>query len=671
MTEDYKQKMLDWLVGNYNTQVGDDIPEFIENNTKDTEILRQLQNKFQYGFYQTDYVLCKDNQNQLNGYVLVYGYYNYNEAHTIQKGYLMLLDNNFNLCEIITQYDSGTDFGLFQVLGVDEVGQIYGIDINNGTKRFIMLNNVSVKLPLSENYTVRLRQSYNLQGDIANATTFKFVRKSETSAKYLLVGQNNSYNPKVTQLTINVGAANDWTNYTYSGNQTDIIDLYAYWNSDDELNISIFYTTPPTRKDVKKLTISSETTLISTTLIENVTTYYYFDGNVTQLIVKSITENKFYFSLLGYYGSGLNRTPLIQTYLYNNTNIIQVYEFKDYEYTFNASQISIFGEMYQVNNTYFLQFYYNLNDSASIYSYIYRSMIALITETKSSVETSLGETTKYSLQTFNVLAINNQHNLYNVYYLNNDYEQGDVVDNVKLVYNINNYNGHPYQAINSMISNYANLYNSDNQLIFSKNLYDRLIQENITNSVVEISNTELNDINVQYQNLLSQTNNLMVTSENLFVKNIYEEVLLNFINTIIMQNQNDLNNIIDNNIGAARLNNSISNPNVLDYTDAKMTKYKINYTDTSETIGSLKWFKIRNFYRCKISIYNPQNNPITNIQLISEDENTVYQTIDCSNLETNKYFTISQDVYIDKKIYPTEVYYGSQQLYHNNNEIYY
>lgn len=655
MTEDYKQKMLDWLVGNYNTQVGDDIPEFIENNTKDTEILRQLQNRFSYGFYQTDYVLCKDNQNQLNGYVLVYGYYNYNSQHTIQKGYLMLLDNNFNLCEIITQYDSGTDFGLFQVLGVDEVGQIYGIDINNGTKRFIMLNNVSVKLPLSENYAVRLRQSYNLQGGIANATTFKFVRKSETSAKYLLVGyQTNSvyyYRPQITELTINVGSTNDWIDYTYSGNPVDMIDIYAYWNSDDELIFSILYTSVGTYNAIYKLSISSGTTLDSTTLIDNTASLFFQDRSIRsiyKIYIKSITENKFYFSLVGHTNSGNRYLAGTQVFLYNNGNITKVFEFTDEEHTYQTTgSISVLGQLYEVNNTYFFQFYYNINDSASIYSYTYRSIIALITEEYADVKTVLGDTTKYSLQIFNVLAINNQHNLYNVYYLNNDYEQGDVVDNVKLVYNVNNYNGHPYQALNSMVSNYVNLYDGDNQLIFSKNLYDRLIQGNITNSVVEISNTELNDINVQYQNLLSQTNNLMVTSENLFVKNIYEEVLLNFINTVTMQDQNDLSNIINNNIGATRLNNSISNPDVLDYANTKMTKYRINYAGNTSMVNPLQWTQNDNEYTVKITLYNPSDTPIVNIDVISEDEQTIYLTIDCSTLETNKYYTITQNVHIE------------------------
>ena len=50
-----------------------------------------------------------------------------------------------------------------------------------------MLNNVSIKLPTQDEYSLNLRQSYNLPNDIKDYD-YKLLRKAPNQAKYLLGG---------------------------------------------------------------------------------------------------------------------------------------------------------------------------------------------------------------------------------------------------------------------------------------------------------------------------------------------------------------------------------------------------------------------------------------------------------------------------------------------------
>ena len=82
----------------------------------------------------------------------------------------------------------------------------------------------------------------------------------------------------------------------------------------------------------------------------------------------------------------------------------------------------------------------------------------------------------------------------------------------------------------------------------------------------------------------------------------------------------------------------------MDYNNSKIGKYKINYSNETSVVYpldlDLTYTNLSTNYI--IGVYVPLDYAITNIQLLSNDETTVYQTIDCSNLENNKYYTINQ-----------------------------
>ena len=214
--------------------------------------------------------------------------------------------------------------------------------------------------------------------------------------------------------------------------------------------------------------------------------------------------------------------------------------------------------------------------------------------------------------------------------------------NILEIYNSNNYNGQNYTNINSMIPNSSILYDENDDVIFARNLYNKTISDRVTQSTIEIPNNYLNDVMIAKQDLISETNSIMVDNNNTITKNIYETLFINFINTLQMINKNDLNNPILNPTGAIRLNQSISQ--VQDYTSQKISKAKINYADNSNKIIPISFIQVGSVMRTEFTIYNSKG--IINIELISEDEKTTYNTI-TGDFELNKTYTVSQDVTVD------------------------
>ena len=98
-----------------------------------------------------------------------------------------------------------------------------------------------------------------------------------------------------------------------------------------------------------------------------------------------------------------------------------------------------------------------------------------------------------------------------------------------------------------------------------------------------------------------------------------------------------------NKIGATRLNDSISEEK--DYDDSKMTKYRINYSDNTTYVGILGSEKI-DTKKYELSLFVNVDKAITSIDFISEDENTIYNTI-TPTLEIGKAYKLSVDVYIE------------------------
>ena len=248
--------------------------------------------------------------------------------------------------------------------------------------------------------------------------------------------------------------------------------------------------------------------------------------------------------------------------------------------------------------------------------------------------------------------VNNVYNLVNKYLFSSDFNEETWYTIYFLnVYNRNNYNGNSYENINLLVPHSGRLYNND-KIIYARNLYNKTINGRTTQSTIEIPNNLLNDVLINKQQLFSETNGLIINVSNVIEKNIYETLYVNFINTLQIENDNDENNIVLNPMGASRLNNSISQ--TIDFDNSKGTKAKINYNDGTyliqdissqieyiEPIGLNSPSALYNIY-----VYVPTNKNIETIDIISNDEQTIYQSISNLSFENNKYYNITQPVTI-------------------------
>ena len=100
---------------------------------------------------------------------------------------------------------------------------------------------------------------------------------------------------------------------------------------------------------------------------------------------------------------------------------------------------------------------------------------------------------------------------------------------------------------------------------------------------------------------------------------------------------------VNNPTASARLNMSVSTAK--DYTSARATKYRITYIDNTTVIGQITSSITNNIATFTFDLF--VSKPIITIDIISEDEATIYQTIDGSSLTPGKLYNITQDCYVE------------------------
>lgn len=623
MTNDFKEKLLKWLVGKYNVEDGQDLPNYSTitekiNNLYDdlSQILANEYGTFNFvGFVQN--YSTNTNVNNIN---IIYGY-STNNRHKNWYGWIALINEDFKLIKLIDEFDTGVILGKLDFLGIDNENNLYAIEQmyeNTNIIRLITLNNVTIKLP-NQDYKLKIKKSYY----ISEATNNQFDRiytiaiKHPNKNTFFLAGTDTTSTPVFvgTELIDN-GQGSPTFNY-YKSTTTGVVkDAWANWNSSDVLDFRILATDYDSNiliLDKNNSSISNSTYSLPT---DNV-------GYLDKVDAKILSKENIYATGFNILSDNSKRVYYI--YKFFNNNFKKIYSkdgtYKDYDrndtstikITITNNEVFFHSIMYSDTN-------YNVEFGRIVDDKIYSTSIDNVIINDS-----------YGLSFF---AVNKQFNLYNFYL-----QIQNNVYNCYQIYNSNNYNGNSYQDLNSLIPNYGNLY-KDDKLIYSRNLYNLVINDNSTTSTIEIPNTMLNDSIINGEKLIGKTNGELVDNNLEISKNIYELLYINFINSIIIQNNNN-NTLVNNIIASSVLNKSISN--TLDYDNVKLTKYRINFIDNTVMISRLSISNINEKkYLISFLIYFTKD--INSIELISEDEQTIYLTIDGSNLEKEKYYIIKQNV---------------------------
>lgn len=644
MTNNYKDNLLSYFVGDFQEENGNNVPLFgdvIKNNNNFGNNLNQL---FPYNFFVDGIIQGKDANNNEVANVVIYGTFYTTASRNVEQSFIVVVDDNFNIKGKITNYYNGSDFGIFKKLNVGDDGSFFGIEEKDGIKRFVMLNNIVAKLPTDLNYKVVLRKSYNLQGRSNEIVNYNKIEKVINQSKYLICGSNISSSVICTELKINVGSENSWIDYVKDFANFDVYDFAIDIMPDDEIKFDVYGFFNEENGNIRFGKLKSQRNEDTTDLIiEKISGEY---ENVVMISLKVSNYHEIYYSITQSDLGSLNGRMKLYSYIDNRITLIN-----DVETMFDVGVafvlFSVAGETF---------YYYNVSE---FFGDPWKLKIGKIIG-NNCYEKEVDRANEIFELSFFI--IQKQFNLYTY-----TMQINNTLYTIKQIYNKNEYNGNEYKSIQSLVPNSANLY-SDDIVIFSNNLYNRIINNNVTISTLNVPNNFVNDVLINSQELLSPSKNIISKNDKMFSTNIYEELMINFINSIFMINKNNLNDPIENKIGATRINKSVSNPELLDYNEAKAKKYRINYADGTNEIKIIEWTKIRNYYQAKILIQVEKE--ITNIQIISDDENTIYQEI-VGNFELNKSYIIKQDAYTNKKILADDVFYNNDKVYYNNDEVLY
>ena len=636
MTNDYKENLLEYLTGNIAQGISSATPLYAEVTTSDYS-----DNPTGLGSL---VVRCKDGQGNYNGLDLYY-------SHGGNK--ISLVDSkDMTIIKTFTTFASGTPFGTFLNIEVDEVGNAYGLDyiVQNGVNvyRIILLNNIS-EIPKGYNdYQVILRNSYYVQGysagDDINPQYETFLAKSTQSATYyfaLQEGTGSLIMPSLFQ--INVGAENTWTrlpDVLFNFGDVDIGNIYFDTNDQP---IAEYIGTERYDNDwtINKATTIGDNEPTYVDLVTNVIRDYYHSpiSEVTNfdITLYSNYNNNFYFALVGVIPSGSQYVSKMDIYNYANGNIVLLDEKVSPSGGSTIAPYNIRGKVVNGLFMYLTPQY----KSGSTYNLCF-SMVGREVKENFFIKTDIENS--WSSLAIKRYGVYNLYNEYIINYINRDSNDSPYyLVTYKMVYNQNNYNGLKYKDKKMLVPTQGLLFDSDNNLVFARNLYNLKVYNNQTMATLNVPNNLLNNVTISEENLYSSTSYELIDNAQTINKNVYENLYINFINAITMQNRNT-NDYSYNLQGSSRLN--ISSGKDLDYENAKATKIRVTYDDNTSYITEVNNTLVNNVYRYSIGVHVPSDTNIQKIEIISNDEVTTYQTISNLNLENNKYYVITQDVHV-------------------------
>lgn len=638
MTEDFKSKILKYLTGNLEEETKINEPQFQEvetiTNNLNTYVSENIEGTWEAT--QREFIQGKDgNGNDLDLFIL-----RGNETlNNSIYGFFVVLDKNMQPIQFIKQFTSNVRIGEVGAMKIDNTGNFYMIEhsIDNDKWRLVLLNNILIKLPTQENYFCKIKKSYNIPNSMQEFRTID-IFKSVTGSNYGLVcnldqtsEQSNEY-LIFNNLKIEVGVSPEWTEYTkiIDGYNFTYLTGYWTWNNEGNYIFQVFGYSPITNS-IQKYYLDGDSILVTNYDLSN----YSYTNGIIKPDVSVLNGNLFYIGLS--IAERETTTPRKQKYIVLKSLNNSISELYQKENTTTLSSVWDRFVFYQKNGIVFFREYYPTNDRFNLDVGVIFEDNAYYFTIENITSTSTGW--YYAYKSF---VVTMQFNLIKYYIPASTYESIYVCEQI---FNQFNYNGLEYENTNSMIPNSAVLFedSDDPNIIFARNLYNLNINNNTTASTIEIPNTLLNDTTIVGKELWSQTNTILSYDITPITKNIYEALHINFFNTLLMKNSNNPNNEILNNLGATRLNQSISSTN--DYTNTIANKIRINYKDGTNTVQKIGTPTItNNVATYTITIYVPKE--ITNIEIISNDENTSYQTI-TGTFDINKYYTLTQNVRVE------------------------
>lgn len=642
MTNDFKEKILNYITNN------------VEITPKDNQqIIEKIENVSRTEF--EDYLPVSPSMFAIEGiiksatndnYVLYGGYVPQGGTpENDSKGIILILDSNFDVLKSITKFSSGTILRPIQKLiqiedntfvGIDSTVFAYTTDrvkIQSNTKRFIMLNNISMK-DATNDYRVILRTSYNLP---YSNFFCKDIVKNPNSSHYLFAGA--TYIPvsgghydgaRVIELKVNVGMENEWKKV--DDNATYWVYGGFYGEFDDEDNATWKMIITHNQNPITVYSWNGTTTLEIMRASGDV--YPYVDSLAMKNQAEFIDENTVYFVINNQRWGQAVAPRYIGLYKYNYTQGIlnQIFLKKVGNYDFNDSREGIF--ITALNGDLYVNYCDNYDKDNYTANFNYQRLIndewnpILISEDQ---KYRMERTLPFTGNMYNLVS-----NIALYIGMGATYWHFEVI---KEIYNRFNYNSTTYSDYNSTVPHSGTLY-GENGILFARNLYNVSLLNSTTTSTIQIPNTLLNDNTITEENLIGETNSTLVTNTKNINKNLYETLYVNFINTLNVIDK-DTNTIYQN--AANYINQNINIGTKANCENSFIGKVQVIYEDNTIT-QNLTWTYNTNHYETEFTIDATQEVP--RLTFMSNDLSTVYLEKQL-DIEVGSYYVIKQKLKIE------------------------
>lgn len=617
MTDNYKEMVLKYITGNLPQQVGENEPEFKNVSSLTNNLYTQIKSYFSSRVAYVDFIPSKNNKNQNLEYSVLACRGTLN-GEADESGAFVILDKEYNIVDIITHYSDGSLIGVLYCLNVDDEGNYYAVELNGSTYRIVALNNLVLKPASSNTYKAIKIDTHNIPNTYTWEGMLKVFRNVGAN-KYFVVG-NRENGAGIVGCELTIENTDTWNYYTSTIQKQFTLAMFdngynVYWDSTGELHFQIGVSN-------EGLVILSKGT--GTTM--NSTRYTYNEGVSSSQNTLIFLSNK-----VGYYAestfvSGTSTSYTIykidlennlSKVVYTDTGLYTIYNWLFFFK--NNNGIYFFQTLRTAEDEHEFNLKFGFINNEQIYTQALGTFTANVFTNAFCYPNVITDFNK------NYIYIQNQNTLFSL----------------NFIWNTTNYNGNEFISNNSLIPNIITIEDENEVELFDRNIYNLSSYSNWYTASVQIPNYFLNNTQLDTALLYSKNNNLLTSSYINAEKNIYEELLINFTNKFrIIDRTTNTENII----GANQLVSSMlsKNPNVY------ISKFKINYDDDTSEIKNLTYNNL--VYTdlkttLELAIYT--NKKINLIELLSQDETISYNTINCSNLELNKYYLISLDLKIE------------------------
>lgn len=651
MTEEYKKEILNYMIGKLGnkeqkneplirqvTEISNNLDSFIKEFYPDLSTRWNISILLSRG----DYILCF-----IDDFIKSGTYFG-----RWKKTFIVVLNKNYNPVRYIDSYNSGTMFGQFMNLNSDDTGTgniyitdtIYNDNKTVNRRRLLIINDFTLT-----NFEVRLLSSFEIPKYNNNIIAIKQLIKNPNTGRYLMLYTVNNTGGAL-EFVNNVGSENEWNFYPYKGtkniNWSGYLKGQASWN-DDKLNFKIFcdyaISNSSNNNSIAFVVLQNQVSNETKETIDYKNLSLPIEcKNVGQIVNMLFEGNKALIETTTTL-STLDSTKYIIEYDIDNSSYSIRYKKEDYidntidknsfEVSFDSFNLfSINGQLYFIRNYVYYKNTHNEDFSISNNEYFNNDLYLYQIFEDEVYEFYIKDLEQEDNINYK-LSVSNTYNLYEFGLIFHKY-----IINIKEVFNVFNYNGLPNRNEDCLVPNSVELYSNDD-LVFARNIHNITINSNMTISSVEIPNNYINDIDITNKKLISKTNLDLINNNDTFRKNIYEKLYLNFINFLQIIDRNNNNNKF-NSEASSFLNNAVNTP--YNYDKTKLYNKAILYYQNGSSREIRYEYQNKQEYSLNIALVINVDDYLDKLELVSNDKEITYQTIDLSNLKIGKYYNINQ-----------------------------